>query len=244
MPSPLKALGAAAVAEFNKGAGEREIAAKIANLRAGEMLTEARKFIRKNPDAPADGFFRSSQSEPEPTLRRYISNDPTAAALGQLLIENPNGMLVYRDELVSLFQGLDREDNAEGRGFYLQGWNGTNPYTFDRIVRGMHLHVSAVCLSVLGSTQPGKIARYLSTAVRGGAGDDGLIQRFGLMVWPDASSDWEDVDGPLQAASKRMAFQVFKDLDSMDPLHAEPSRTLASTASRRAFLTYVSMTKP
>ena len=41
----------------------------------------------------------------QPTVRRYMSNDPTAAALGQLLIENPNGVLVYRDELVSLFQG-------------------------------------------------------------------------------------------------------------------------------------------
>ena len=58
--APLKALGAAAVAEFNKGAGEREIAAKIAKLRAGEMETKARKFISKNPDAPADGFFKNS----------------------------------------------------------------------------------------------------------------------------------------------------------------------------------------
>ena len=125
------------------------------------MEAKARKFIRNNPDVRADGFFKNSDEDgdnPQPTLRRsHISNDPTAAALGQLLIENPNGMLVYRDELVSLFQGLDREDNAEARGFYLQGWNGTNPYTFDRIVRGMNLHVSAVCLSLLGSTSRAKL---------------------------------------------------------------------------------------
>ena len=129
-----------------------------------------------------------TEEEP-PTLRRYISNDPTPAALGQLLIENPNGLLVYRDEIVSLLQSFEREDNAEGRGFYLTGWNGTNSYTFDRIVRGMNLHIPAVCVSMLGSTQPGKISRYLSAAVRGGSFDDGFIQRFGLMVWPDVSAE-------------------------------------------------------
>ena len=30
-------------------------------------------------------------------------------------------------------------------------------------------------------------------ANRGGAGDDGLIQRFGLLVWPDQSGEWKEM---------------------------------------------------
>jgi putative DNA primase/helicase len=222
--APLKALAASALADFKQEAGEREIADKIARLRTDALEAKARKALKSDPDASVDGYFRQENDaeteEEPPTLRRYISNDPTPAALGQLLIENPNGLLVYRDEIVSLLQSFEREDNAEGRGFYLTGWNGTNSYTFDRIVRGMNLHIPAVCVSMLGSTQPGKISRYLSAAVRGGSFDDGFIQRFGLMVWPDVSAEWEDVDRPLRAESKRTAFKLFKDLDAMNPLAA------------------------
>ena len=152
----------------------------------------------------------------KPVLRRYTTNDPSPAALGHLLIENPNGILVARDELVSLLQSFEREDNSEARGFYLTGWSGQSPYTIDRIGRGTNLHIPGVCISLIGTTQPGKIAKYVASAMRGGAGDDGLIQRFGLAVWPDVSPDWQNVDKPLNAGSKREAFQVYDRLDQID----------------------------
>ena len=68
------------------------------------------------------------------------------AALAELLRHNPNGLLVYRDELVSLLRALDQEENAEARAFYLTGWNGDSSYTVDRIGRGMNLHVSIKCI--------------------------------------------------------------------------------------------------
>jgi Transposase IS116/IS110/IS902 family len=43
-------------------------------------------------------------------------------AIGELLIANPIGILVERDELISLLQHLDREDQAVARGFYLSAW--------------------------------------------------------------------------------------------------------------------------
>ena len=122
----------------------------------------------------------SEDDAPEPTLRRYIANDTNVASLGVLLQQNTNGLLVFRDELVSLLAHLDQEKNASERGFYLTAWSGKSSYTFDRIGRGLHLHIDAPGLSMLGSTQPGIISQYLSRAVRGGRGDDGLIQRFGL----------------------------------------------------------------
>src|SRR5260370_35468799 len=93
-------------------------------------------------------------------------------------------MLVERDELVSLLQHLDRPEQCVARGFYLSGWGGSQPYTFDRIGRG-HRHIDAVCLSVLGNTQPARIAEYVRQSNRGGAGGRGVLQRFGLGGWPD-----------------------------------------------------------
>jgi len=131
--------------------------------------------------------------------------------------QNLNGLLVHRDELVSLLRSLDREDQAEARGFYLTGWNGDSAYTFDRIGRGLNLHIPAVCLSMLGSTQPGRIAEYVRHAVRGGAGDDGLIQRFGLLVWPDGGGEWRNVDRWPDSDAKRTAYKVFEHLDRLEP---------------------------
>jgi putative DNA primase/helicase len=81
----------------------------------------------------------------------------------------------------------------------------------------MNLHIPAVCLSVVGSTQPARITQYVKAAVNGTAGDDGLIQRFNMVVWPDFSSEWHDVDRWPDGESKRKAFQIFERLDNLDP---------------------------
>jgi putative DNA primase/helicase len=133
-----------------------------------------------------------------------------------LLQQNPNGLLVYRDELVSLMDNLDREECVGERGFYLTAWNGDSNYTFDRIGRGLHLSISGVCLSLLGSSQPGRIEKYLLRAIKGGRGDDGLIQRFGLMVWPDVSNEWKHIDRWPDREAKTAAMAVFERLDALD----------------------------
>jgi hypothetical protein len=45
------------------------------------------------------------------------------------------------------------------------------------------------CVRLLGSTQPGRLAEYIRRANDGGAGDDGLIQRFGFLVCPIRGRD-------------------------------------------------------
>jgi Protein of unknown function (DUF3987) len=147
--------------------------------------------------------------EPEaPALQRFVVNDTTYEKLGEILAHNPSGVLAHRDELVSLLKSLDREEAAPARGFYLTAWNGTGGYTFDRIIRGQ-THIDAACLSMLGSTQPGKIAEYMRRAITGGAGDDGLIQRFGLLVWPDQSPEWIEADRYPDSEARNEAWGTF-----------------------------------
>ena len=90
------------------------------------------------------------------------------------------------------------------------------PYTVDRIGRGLDLHVEAVCLSMVGGTQPARISQYLAQVRRGGRGNDGLIQRFSLMVWPDISPAWTNVDRKPDTDAAKAAFHTFQALDALD----------------------------
>jgi len=214
--SPIKRLAAVATDAHKADMEQHRIAVRVAKLACEEGEKAARKLLSKLPGADVSHLLSTEDPEP-PALRRYIAVDSNVASLGELHRQNHNGLLVHRDELVSLLRSLDREDQAEARGFYLTGWNGDSSYTFDRIGRGLNLHIPAVCLSMLGATQPGRIAEYIRHAVRGGAGDDGLIQRFGLLVWPDTGGDWQNVDRWPDSTAKKEAHRVFDYLDKLDP---------------------------
>ncbi|MFA7455640.1 MAG: DUF3987 domain-containing protein [Desulfobulbaceae bacterium] len=213
--APVKRLAALAVEQYQAEAADYERTKVAEKLRAEAAEKAARAALKKDPGADLSVILDVETSEP-PTMRRLMANDCTAAALGELHRQNPNGLLVFRDELVSLLRSLDQEENSEARGFYLTGWNGDSPYTFDRITRGMHLHIPAVCLSLLGSTQPARIGSYVKGAVNGD-GDDGLLQRFGLTVWPDTGTTWRDVDRWPDNEAKREAWRVFDRLARLDP---------------------------
>ena len=214
--APLKRLEAQALSEHQGAAKDYDQERKVAKLRQEVAEKEARGKLAKDRHADVSALFDMEEPE-EPTLRRYKVNDTTAAALGEVLRMNPNGVLVHRDEMVSLLRSLDREDQAEARGFYLTAWNGDSGFTFDRIGRGLNLHIPAVCLSMLGGTQPARLAQYVRTAVDGGAGDDGLIQRFGMLVWPETGGTWKEVDRWPNSEAKNRAFQAFQRLDQLTP---------------------------
>ena len=187
---------------------------------------KAKLDLRTNPDATIQF---DAPEPPGPTERRYVTNDTSYEKLGEILAENPNGILAHRDELVSLLKTLDREEFAAARGFYLTAWNGKDRYTFDRIMRGK-TYIQAACVSLLESTQPGCLAEYVRRAISGGAGDDGLIQRFGLLVWPDQSLEWKNIDRYPNSEARNAAGECFAGFDSLDPggIGAEPTSTFQS----------------
>ena len=205
-----------------EAAKENEIAqqAYAAGMDAYELRKQVNKALardelkaNKNKTAKIELDFGEKPKAPTPV--RYRTNDSTYEAIGELQIANPMGILVERDELVSLLKQLDRDEQAAARGFYLSGWSGTQPYTFDRIIRG-HRHIEAVCISVLGNTQPARIAEYVRSANRGGAGGDGLIQRFGLLAWPDAPGEWRDIDQYPNSAAREKAWKAFERMAKLD----------------------------
>ncbi len=170
------------------------------------------KAASKKGNAAPD---RPEERTEEPKLRRLIVNDATFEALHQTMSENPAGILVIRDELTGWWSQLDRAGREGERAFCLQAWNGDTGHTIDRIGRGT-IHVEACCMSMLGGIQPGRLRSYLVDALEDGPSNDGLIQRFQLLVWPDTAADWNYVDRAPDAACEQQAARVFRKLVELD----------------------------
>jgi putative DNA primase/helicase len=218
MEASLRALNyltAQAAEKFKAESAKYEVNAQVRKIKSEALKEAVRRQIKKNPEADIAALIANDE-ESAPTQKRYITNDTTVESLGMILQQNPNGVLVFRDEVLSLLDHLDLEQNASQKGFFLTGWNGDSSYTFDRVGRGLNQRVDAVCLSLLGSTQPGRIAPYLGQVIHGGRYDDGLIQRFGMLVWPDIPADWTLVDREPNSEARRIAYKVFERLDTLD----------------------------
>jgi hypothetical protein len=116
--------------------------------------------------------------------KRYITNDATVEKLHEILKDNPDGIAMIRDELEGWARGLDKQGREGDREFYLEAWDGMEAKSIDRIGRGS-VHATAICVHIIGGMQPGKFEKYVYDANNGGKGDDGLLQRFQLLFYPD-----------------------------------------------------------
>ena len=150
----------------------------------------------------------------KPTPRLYYTSDSTIEKLAVLLTENPNGLLQHRDELMGWLRGMDKPGHEQDRPFYLETWEGDGAYVVNRIGRDT-VRCDGMSLSVLGGTQPGPMSEYVGDSMRGGARDDGMIQRFGMAVWPDPLDERKYSDKKLDDATYNDAESVFKHLDEL-----------------------------
>lgn len=157
--------------------------------------------------------------EPEaPMMKRFIVKDATIERLGELLRDNPRGLLVFRDELVGLLVSWDREDRQQDRAFYLEAWNGNQKFITDRIGRGTVL-IKNTCVSVLGGIQPGKLQTYLLQCANS-LKNDGMLQRFQLLVYPDEPKGEQIIDEYPNGEALKKAYAIFEKLADMDFLKA------------------------
>jgi hypothetical protein len=219
---PLKRLAIKAHEKFKQECDEYEvdeIFLKQQQSMRGEDIKKALKSKNdlKIQDAREDALEAVRNEQESPVEHRYIVNDATIEKLGELLNQNPNGLLLERDELTGWLKSLDREDRANDRAFYLECFDGKGNYTYDRIGRGT-LHIESTTLSIIGGLQPSKLRPYIWHAINQGTGDDGLIQRFQLAVYPDDTGAWRNVDRWPDEEARQTAVEIFERLDAMEPL--------------------------
>lgn len=120
--------------------------------------------------------------------------------------------------------------------FCLQAWNGNTSHTIDRIERGT-VHAAACCMSMFGGIQPGRLRSYLVDALRDGPGNDGLIQRFQLMVWPDIGVGWQYVDRVPADLDQERVEAMFRRLVELDA--DRPLRFTFSDAAQELFVSWL-----
>jgi Protein of unknown function (DUF3987)/Bifunctional DNA primase/polymerase, N-terminal len=120
-----------------------------------------------------------------PVLRRYQTNDVTTPKLIQFLGENPNGILLFRDELIGWLRSLENDYERSARAFILEVWKGAISYELAR-ADGREIPLTSGTLSIIGGIQPSRLQRYVAEAYSLD-NSDGLLQRLSL-VYPDAIS--------------------------------------------------------
>jgi len=170
-----------------------------------EMQEKARKAAEKSK-APFEDLV--ALLEPLPP-RRLMVNDTTPEMMHTLMSQNPEGLMVYRDELASWVAELDKEGREVQRGMTLAAMNGNDPYTIDRIGRGSVAAIMSA--SLFGGFQPELLVEFLNDTRNI---SDGLIPRFGLMVWPDAVPGVR-IDRPADSAAKERFRKVIRTIGEM-----------------------------
>lgn len=120
-----------------------------------------------------------SAMEPEPPVRpRLMATDATMEALAGLVVANPKGLIVRRDELAGLIENFGRYSAGSDRSFFIEGFGGRD-YPIDRVKNTGPTVIKRLTINLAGSIQPEKLAEIL-----GNTADDGFISRF-LLSWPN-----------------------------------------------------------
>ena len=148
-----------------------------------------------------------------PICRRFMTNDTTIEKAGEIIRDNPRGIAIMRDELVGLLAQWDRDDRREDRAFHLTAWNGYGNYTSDRIQRGTIVSLY-LCEVIFGGIQPSKFMGFLVLA-RNNIENDGTLQRFQVLVFPDEIKGGL-VDAAPDIPARERAFAIFDELAKMD----------------------------
>jgi len=212
---PIRRMTADALAEYEAAMAEYLAASDLQGIQTKVVRNNIAAAMKAGEDTQDLQDELASLIRPEePKRKRYTVNDATVEALGEILAANPNGVIIERDELIGLLKSLERPGQEGARAFYLEGWTGDGSCESDRIGRG-NVRIDGFCLSILGTIQPGPLGTYLGEALRGGTGDDGLMQRFQMAVWPDDPGAWQVVDRWPDSDSKNAAYAVYQRFDEL-----------------------------
>jgi hypothetical protein len=197
--------------EYEEGVKAAKINAALSNLDAKNAHKKADEAVKNGDREGARGLLaRMAEDDEEPTCPRIVVNDVTVEKLGELLNENPRGLLLIRDELPGFLARLENQEHQSERAFYLEAFNGNGSFTYDRIGRGT-VHIENSTVSIIGGVQPARIAPIVRGAISG-VSNDGLIQRLQMAVWPDDVRSWKWVDRQPNKEARQAYEKVYRDL--------------------------------
>ncbi len=181
-------------------------------------------------------------SRPDPPQAvRFVVSDTTVEALAPILLANPRGLLLARDELAGWIGSFDRYA-AKGKGGadaanWLSMFNAES-IIVDRktgIPRTIHVPQAAVCVS--GGIQPVILQRALSIEHR----ESGLAARLLLTCPPRKAKQWTeaDIDPGAEAELVRLFDQLYELAGTVsDDGDARPVLVRLSSDAKTAWKAY------
>jgi putative DNA primase/helicase len=136
---PLSRLVSDAHAQYEEAMLAHHFRLAEAKARRHDLTRRLRDaFANDEPTGDLRQHFEAAPAYRPPVAKRYLVNDATVEKLGELLNHNPNGLLLFRDEVSGFLHTMDRRGHENDRAFYCEAWNGTGAYTYDRIGRAPH----------------------------------------------------------------------------------------------------------
>ena len=198
--------------EFKKAKTDEKAKTAVIN----EQAKEAKKLAKRDPVQALEKLaqLEAEKEEAQAVLKRYSTSDATHEALTDIAAENPQGLMVFSDELAGTISQWERKGREGARAFFLQAWNGKHGYQADRVGKG-HKSIDRLCLSLFGTMQPDRVKDILRATEDGG--NDGLSQRFQLVTVPK-TPPYKYVDRKPNEAAAMTARNVFYSLAHLEPL--------------------------
>jgi hypothetical protein len=183
---------------------------------AQHLRYEAELTGWKRQAAKGHGDAGDPPQKPTPPIaRRYIVSDTTTEALAPILLGNPRGVLLARDELAGWLGSFDRYAKAGKAGADSAHWlsmhNG-EAMTIDRKT-GIPptIHVPSASVSITGGIQPGILARALGQEHH----ESGMAARVLYAMPPRKAKRWTEAD--VNADTETAVAAVFDRLFGLTP---------------------------
>jgi len=171
-----------------------------------DKALSAWKRVKKTEEPPP------TQPDP-PCAERYIVSDTTVEALAPLLLVNPRGVLLARDELAGWIGSFDRYAGGKGgadAAHWLSMHNGESIIVDRKTGNARTIYVPQASVSVTGGIQPAILHRALGIEHR----ESGLAARLLLTCPPRKPKRWTDADiDPDAEAGVARLFDRLYDLE-------------------------------
>ena len=176
-----------------------------------------------------------------PNAARYIVSDTTVEALATLLLANPRGLLLARDEIAGWFGSFDQYSSGKGgadAAHWLSMHNGESVVVDRKTGTQRTIYVPQASVSVTGGIQPTILHRALGVEHR----ESGLAARLLLSCPPRKPKRWTESDIAPEAEAE-LAWLVDRLYDMQPTVNEEgdplPVIVGMTPDAKAAFVDYV-----
>jgi hypothetical protein len=140
-----------------------------------------------------------------PPLKRLIVSDCTVESLAPILLVNPRGVLLARDELAGWIGAFDRYAGGKGSDApnWLSMYDGETVIVDRKSGNPPTIYVPSASVSVAGTIQPGTLAKVFTAEHR----ESGMLARLLLAMPPGKPAQWSDAE-VSESVERRFAAMI------------------------------------